>query len=101
MRGDQVPDIFKGWDIIWCPNMVDTGWAGPFLRGSLWMGMNFIMVRPDLAIVNDVQVPLVRELERHGVTVAPVKMRHARTLSGGFHCVTLDIRRRSQLEDYN
>lgn len=100
MREDQVPEIFKNWDIIWCPQMVDTGWAGPFPRGSIWMGMNFIMVNPELAVVNDLQLPLIRELERHGVTVAPLRMRHARTLSGGFHCVTVDIRRRGSLEDY-
>ncbi|MFL6139749.1 MAG: inosamine-phosphate amidinotransferase 1 [Frankiaceae bacterium] len=101
MREDQIPQVFKGWDVIWCDGIVDTGWAGEHPRGSIWMGMNLIMVDPGLAVVNDVQVPLIRALERHGVDVAPVAMRHARTLSGGFHCVTLDVRRRGGLEDYS
>jgi glycine amidinotransferase len=62
--------------------------------------MNFIMVNPSLAVVNDRQRPLIRELERHGVEVLPLRMRHARNLSGGFHCVTLDVRRIGALEDY-
>ena len=62
--------------------------------------MNFIMVNPALAVINDQQVPLIRALERHGIDVAPLKMRHARSLSGGFHCVSVDIRRRGTLEDY-
>ncbi|MCF5637686.1 inosamine-phosphate amidinotransferase 1, partial [Pseudomonas syringae] len=46
------------------------------------------------------QVPLIRALEQHGIDVAPLKMRHARSLSGGFHCVSVDVRRRGTLEDY-
>jgi N-dimethylarginine dimethylaminohydrolase len=45
-------------------------------------------------------VNLIRELEKRGVTVAPARLRHTRTLSGGFHCTTLDIRRTGTLEDY-
>ena len=46
-------------------------------------------------------LPLIKELEGHGVEVLPLKMRHARNLSGGFHCVTVDVRRKGQLEDYS
>ena len=54
------------------------------------------MVRPDLAVVDPVQVGLVRELERRKVNVLPLRLRHARTLGGGFHCVTLDVRRKGE-----
>ena len=97
---DQVPELFKHWDIIWAPEMVDTGYCWSYPRASIWQGMNFIMVNPSLAVINDQQVPLIRALEKHGVDVAPLKMRHARSLSGGFHCVSVDIRRRGSLEDY-
>ncbi|AJT63818.1 Inosamine-phosphate amidinotransferase 1 [Streptomyces lydicus] len=101
VREDQLPPVFKNWDIIWTPEMADTGYSGPFPRGSLWMGMNFVMVNPDLAVVGETQLPLIRALEKHGVTVAPLRLRHPRTLSGGFHCVSLDVRRRGGLEDYS
>lgn len=99
---DQVPQLFKNWDIIWCPDNVDTGYAWSYPRASIWQGgLNFIMVNPDLALVNDLQIPLIKELESREVTVAPLPMRHARTLSGGFHCATLDVRRTGSLEDYS
>lgn len=101
MRPDQVPDVFKKWNIIWCPEMVDTGYSWSYPRASIWQGMNLVMVNPELAVVNELQTALIKELERHGVTVAPLPMRHARNLSGGFHCVSVDVRRRGVLEDYS
>jgi glycine amidinotransferase len=97
---DQVPSVFEDWDLIWCPEPVDIGWVGPFPMATIWQAMNFIMVNPELAIVDEHQAPLIRELERHDVDVLPLPMRHARTLSGGFHCVTLDVRRKGSLESY-
>jgi N-dimethylarginine dimethylaminohydrolase len=101
MREDQVPAIFAKWDKIWCHDIVDTGFAGPYPRASIWQGMNFIMVNPGLAIVNELQKPLIGALAKHGVETLPLPMRQARTLSGGFHCASVDIRRRGQLEDYS
>ncbi|QWF84820.1 inosamine-phosphate amidinotransferase 1 [Amycolatopsis sp. CA-230715] len=102
IREDQVPRIFASWDVLWCPENVDTGYAFPYPRASIWQsGLNFVMVRPDLAVVNDLQRPLIRALEKKHVTVAPLPMRHARTLTGGFHCVSLDVRRTGSLEDYS
>ena len=100
VKKHQVPPIFENWDVIWCPEMVDTGYSWAYPRASIWQGMNFVMINPELAVVNDLQLPLIEELERHGVDVIPLEMRHARNLSGGFHCVSVDVRRRGVLEDY-
>ena len=86
--------------MIWCPTPADTGWAGSHPRASVWQGMNFIMISPELAVVNELQVQLIQMLERYGVEVLPLPTRHARTLSGGFHCISLDVRRRGSLEEY-
>ena len=101
ISADQLPDVFKGWDIVWAPDMVDTGTTWPYPRASIWSGMNFFMVNPNLAVVNEVQEPLIRLLESHGIDTIGVPLRHCRTLSGGLHCVTLDVRRRGALEDYS
>jgi N-dimethylarginine dimethylaminohydrolase len=101
IREDQIPPVFKGWDIIWCPEMVDTGYSWAYPRASIWQGMNLVMINPGLAVVNDRQVGLIRELEKHGVDVMPLPMRNARNLSGGFHCVSVDVRRRGTLEDFS
>lgn len=96
---DNLPDVFAGWDVVYLPDVVDIGYTGT-AYASKWIGLNFLMVRPDLAVVDPVQVALVRELERRGVDVIPLRLRHARTLGGGFHCVTLDVRRMGALESY-
>lgn len=101
IRPDQVPELFRDWDQIWCEEPVDVGWDGEYPRASVWQAMNLIMVNPELAIVDENQSPLIHQLQDRGVEVMPMRMRHARTLSGGFHCVTLDIRRAGALEDYS
>jgi hypothetical protein len=42
----------------------------------------------------------VAALEGQGVDVIRLKLRHSRMLGGGFHCVTLDIRRTGTLQRY-
>jgi scyllo-inosamine-4-phosphate amidinotransferase 1 len=34
------------------------------------------------------------------VEVIPAQLTHTRTLGGGFHCVTLDVRRTGELATY-
>jgi glycine amidinotransferase len=101
IQRDQVPEMFRKWEILWCPEMVDTGFGGSYPRASIWGGMNLIMVNPGLAVVNDAQLPLIKALQRHKIESIPLRFRHTRTLGGGFHCVTLDVRRRGTLEDYS
>jgi N-dimethylarginine dimethylaminohydrolase len=62
--------------------------------------MNLLMVSPELAIVDADQTDLIKAMERHGVSVLPHALRHARALGGGFHCVTLDVVRDGGLDDY-
>jgi glycine amidinotransferase/scyllo-inosamine-4-phosphate amidinotransferase 1 len=97
---NNCPLIFKKWDKIWCPNMIDVGYTTePY--SSEWIGMNLLMIDLDIAIVEKVQKPLINALEKHKINVIPLSLRHSRTLGGGFHCVTLDIRRKGQLEQYD
>ena len=100
IQHDSIPSFLRNWEVVWAPEMVDTGHAWSYPRASLWSGMNFLMVRPDLAIVNAAQLPMIRLLERRGIDVLPLQLRHCLTMSGNFHCVTLDVRRRGELEDY-
>ena len=51
-------------------------------------------------IFNVVQDELRRVLGQHGIETIGLPMRHARTLSGGFHCVTLDVKRKGTRQDY-
>ena len=38
-----------------------------------------------------------QELEKHGIECAMLPMRHSRTLGGTFHCVTLDLERKTDV----
>jgi len=96
---DNLPAIFRKWDVIYLDRVIDTGYVGHPVS-SPWVGMNFMMINPHLAVVDRRQEPLIRELERHRVDVLPLVLRHARTLGGAFHCVTLDVRRRGELGSY-
>jgi N-dimethylarginine dimethylaminohydrolase len=50
--------------------------------------------------VEESQQGLMRALARYGIESLPVRLRHMRTLGGGPHCVTLDLVRDGELEDY-
>jgi N-dimethylarginine dimethylaminohydrolase len=53
-----------------------------------------------VVVVDRDQTALIGLLESHGLDVIPLKLRHSKMLGGGFHCVTLDIRRCGTLERY-
>lgn len=96
---DNLPKIFKKWKVLKSPEPIDVGYTG-VAYGSAWISLNLFMLSPDVAVVEKSQKPLIKLLESNGITCVPLQWRHGRTLGGGFHCVTLDVRRRGKLEDY-
>ncbi|MGW2782319.1 inosamine-phosphate amidinotransferase 1 [Streptomyces populi] len=100
VNDDNMPAFLRGWDKIWCPELVDIGFEGENPYCSVWIGMNLLVVRPGMVIVDDRQKDLIRSLEAHGVDVVPQRLTHSRTLGGGFHCVSLDVRRDGTLDTY-
>lgn len=93
MNAGNLPPFFRNWRILWCADPVDIGFHPPYEHASQWVGMNLLMLDERTAIVERSQLPLIRQLEAEGMTVVPVPLRHARTLSGAVHCVTLDLER--------
>ncbi len=93
LTGTNLPPALDNWRILWCPPPVDIGFFGPYEHASPWIGMNLLMLDEQTAIVEQSQVPLIRLLEQERIAVVPVPMRHARTLGGAMHCVTLDLER--------
>lgn len=67
---------------------------------SQTIGINVLSLDGDRIMVQDIQGPLIRDLEKAGFTPVPIRWRHGRSLGGGFHCVTLDMRRTGGLESY-
>ena len=101
---DTLPEILKQWEVIYSPPMESPQPqdAETLSRsiGSAWIDMNLLSINPDLVVVDRDQTGLIKLLEKHGLDVIPLKLRHARLLGGGFHCATLDIRRAGTLERY-
>ena len=99
---DHYPSIFKNWNKIFFEDIVDIGSSLPngVSPCSPYIGLNLLMVNPWLAIVDENQDNLRFELMKHNIESIALKMRHARSLSGGFHCVTLDVKRKGERQDY-
>ena len=104
INDETLPEILKQWDVIYSPPMENTGQHDvEYLNksiGSAWIDMNLLSIGPDLVVVDRDQTELIKLVEKNGVDVLPLKLRHSRMMGGGFHCVTLDIRRRGSMERY-
>jgi glycine amidinotransferase/scyllo-inosamine-4-phosphate amidinotransferase 1 len=85
-----LPKPFCDWDAIYCPEPVDIGYSY-FNNASPWINVNLLSVSDKLVILEEHQEPLRKELEKYGIDSLMLPMRHARTLGGCFHCVTLDL----------
>jgi len=104
VNDDTLPPILKQWDVIYSPPMENTGrYDADYLSkciGSDWIDMNAFSINPNTVVVDRDQTALIKLLEKHGLDVVPIKLRHSKMMGGGFHCVTLDIRRTGTLERY-
>ena len=90
---DVLPEPFRNWDVVWCPEPVDIRYYPGYNHASEWVNMNLFSVNENLIALEEHQEPTRKALEKHGIECAMLPMRHGRTLSGIFHCVTLDLER--------
>ena len=88
--------------LIWALEVVDVGCALPngITTTSPYIGLNFLSVNENLVICDKNQTHLRKELDKHGIESIGLEMRHARAMAGGFHCVTLDTKRKGKRQDY-
>ena len=104
VNDDNLPEILKQWEVIYSPPMEAKGdYDADYLSmsiGSDWIGMNLFSINPNLVVVDRCQTGLIKLLEKHGLDVIPLNLRHSSMLGGGFHCITLDIRRAGTLQRY-
>ena len=104
INDDTLPEILKQWEVIYSPPMESTGsYDADYLArsiGSKWIDMNLFSINPNLVVVDQHQTALIKLLEKKGLDVIPLKLRHSKMLGGGYHCITLDIRRAGTLQRY-
>ena len=89
------PKAFKDWEKIYVTE--DQIVAQDFYQypyASKWIAMNMLSLDPETVIIDDAQTQLINILKTKGIDSIPLTLSHSRTLGGGFHCVTLDTRRK-------
>jgi glycine amidinotransferase/scyllo-inosamine-4-phosphate amidinotransferase 1 len=92
---DNCPQVFKDWEKIYVTE--DQIVAQDFYQypyASKWIAMNMLALDPETVIIDAAQTELITILKSKGIDSIPLTLSHSRTLGGGFHCVTLDTRRR-------
>ena len=93
VTSETCPAVFKDWECIYINDVVPQGFY-KYPYASKWIAMNMLVVDPNTVIVDAAQHNLIELLAKKNFTVIPRTLRHSRTLGGGFHCVTLDLRRK-------
>lgn len=90
VNSQNCPRAFDGWDKLWVHDVVAQGFY-EYPYASKWVGMNMLSIDENTVIVDAAQTQLIKDLERCKIDCIPLTLRHARTLGGSFHCVTLDL----------
>ena len=92
---DNCPKAFKDWEKIYITEdqiVVQDFYQYPY--ASKWIAMNMLALDPETVIIDAAQTQLITILKSKGIDSIPLTLSHSRTLGGGFHCVTLDTRRK-------
>ena len=92
---ENCPKAFRDWQKIWVTDdmIVPQGFY-QYPYASKWIAMNMLVLDPETVILDAEQTQLITILRQHGIDTIPLTLSHSRTLGGGFHCVTLDTRRK-------
>lgn len=89
------PKALKDWEKIWVTeDMIVAQDFYQYPYASKWIAMNMLVLDPETVIIDAAQTQLINILKTKGIDSIPLTLSHSRTLGGGFHCVTLDTRRR-------
>ncbi|KZW99551.1 amidinotransferase [Pseudoalteromonas luteoviolacea] len=98
-RIKHLPAMFKNWEILVAPEpTIDI--SNSFTMCSNWIVANTLMLNEKQVFVEAEDMNMVRALESWGFEPIPVSLLNLNRLGGGFHCCTLDVRRKGTLEAY-
>ena len=92
---ENCPKAFKDWEKIYITEdqiVAQNFYQYPY--ASKWIAMNMLVLDPETVIIDAAQTQLINILKSKGIASIPLTLSHSRTLGGGFHCVTLDTRRK-------
>ncbi|CAM9388018.1 unnamed protein product, partial [Ectocarpus fasciculatus] len=96
----KLPAMFKGWDIFVAEQPMLSA-DHPLFFTSPWTATcNIIMLDHKRVICEAHETKMIQNFKDWGFTPIPVPFRNFMPLGGSFHCATVDIRRRGELQDY-
>ncbi len=95
---DNLPDYFRNWEVLTAPEPVPGSLPLQVISG--WANMNVLMLDETRVVVEQRQEPMIKALEGWGFEPIPCPFENYYLFLGGFHCATLDIRRRGDLQSY-
>ncbi|MCU0543131.1 MAG: amidinotransferase [Oscillatoriaceae cyanobacterium Prado104] len=95
---NKLPKILKSWDILVPPEPVP--YSGKLKMMSNWIQMNILMLDEERVIVEKSQEALIKALKDWGFKPIPCSFENYYPFLGSFHCATLDVRRRGELQSY-
>ncbi len=102
----ELPPILKHWDILVAPD--PTPVSGELKLSlvrrvsmvSQWVALNVLMLDEKRVIVEKSQTDMQRALRDWGFQPIPCDFLYYQPFGGSFHCATLDVRRRGELQSY-
>lgn len=94
----NLPDVFEkaGWDILEPPRTVHKA----TVRSQEWLHLNVLMLDEKRVIIEKDEKPLASALKDWGFEPILCPFINNYKFGGSFHCSTVDIRRRGNLQSY-
>ena len=102
-REKALPKWLQKWTFIEAPKREEFGDydKDDLLIASKAVDINVLSLDQNTVICHDRYYKhLQPKLKPYKIECIPCSLRHSRIFSGAFHCLTLDIRRKSKLEAY-
>jgi glycine amidinotransferase len=99
---ERLPKILKSWDVLVAPEPDPIPATFRFYLSlvSKWISLNMLMLDEKRVVVEKSQTSMIKALKNWGFEPIPCAFLNYKMFGGGFHCATLDIRRRGGLQSY-
>lgn len=96
----KLPDMFKGWDIFFAQTPMLSADHPLFFTSPWTASCNIIMLDHKRVCVEAHEETTIKAFKDWGFTPVLVPFRHFLPFGGSFHCATVDIRRKGELQSY-
>lgn len=98
----NMPAIFRGdnWRVLEMPLeiFVDTGCEPDFNFASIWLGMNILIVNPNLIFCDSNQIHIIEWFKKYDIDVVTVDMKVSGSVLGACHCMSNDYNREEDID---